>query len=91
MQIHVVDSSFGFVKGRFVTIFVLHKKMPSTSRVWFFRILTLGCKNIKRHPAVFPISVMDDLHMELFSHRILGGVGSAAKCSEYLIFNSFSA
>ena len=40
MQIHVVDSSFGCVKVRFVTIFVLHKEI----RVWvqyvFFRILS---------------------------------------------------
>ena len=39
MQIHVVDSSFGLEKIRFVTIFVFREKVPSTSIVWFFRII----------------------------------------------------
>ena len=41
MQIHVVDSLFRLLEIRFVTIFVIHKELPSTSRVWFLRVLIL--------------------------------------------------
>ena len=49
MQIHVVDSFFGFVNIRFVTVFALHKKVSNMSRVWVFRILSCYSKFLNNH------------------------------------------
>jgi len=65
MQIHVLDSSSGFVEARFVTIFVLHKKFPSTSTVRFFRILTYRQLFID----ILPKIILAKLHTILFDTK----------------------
>ncbi len=53
MQIHVVDSSFGFVKVRFVTVLVLHKKSEYEFSTVFLDSHATILQGPKQYMAVF--------------------------------------
>ena len=71
MQIHVLDSSFGFVKFLFMIVFVRHKKHPSTSTIRFFQILNIQtCRRSIRslekiHPEILQKSVKKSMTHQL--------------------------